>query len=178
MTGPDREHCHAFVARLAHDGRQVWRREVAEIGLGVAHDVHLTPTGDLLAYGYATAKGRHDPDGFVAHLSAAGEISSVQTFGGPTADRALHARCFDDGSAMIVGYSQRSGAGNPDALWDLCLWKLDRAGKPVWTDRFGGEQVEFGRAIAGEPKDLWIVGHTASAGAASKLYLIRMSATG
>ncbi len=179
MTGADRDHAHAFVARLGPDGTKRWQRTLDHLGFSVVHDLHLAPNGDLLAFGYATSRGRSDPDGFLVRLSAAaGDSLAKHTFGGSTADRALHARCFDDGSSMIVGYSQRAGTGNPDTLWDLCIWRLDADGKLIWTNRFGGDNTEFGRAIAGAPDNLWIVGHTASAGAKSEAFVVRLNARG
>ncbi len=59
---------------------------------------------------------------------------------------------------VIVGYSQRPGAVDEENGWDLVIYHLSLEGAPISSHRFGGEGFEFGRSVAGEDKDLWIVG--------------------
>jgi hypothetical protein len=176
MTGKDRHHALPFVARLDANGKQSWRQVLQHPGYGVAHDLHRAANGDLLAFGYATAGDRTDPGGLLMRLSPAGEHLAAQRFGGATSDRILHARVFADDSAMVVGYAQRQGPGDPDARWDLCTWRLNAAGQVDWVGRFGGDKVEFGRGVAGDAADLWIVGHTASSGGTNRVFVVRLDA--
>ncbi len=177
MSGARHEESDAFVTRLGPDGQRVWNRTLERPGFGVAHDMHVAPNGELLIYGYAFVDSARGIDGFALRMNDRGEIVDESTFGGSTYDRANHAETFVDGSAVVVGYTQRPGATNEDDAWDLVIHALDTRGRPQWSGRFGGPGIEFGRSIAGSPEDLWIVGHTTTEREGSSVLLIRLDAS-
>jgi hypothetical protein len=178
MTGETHETSDAFVSRLGSDGRRLWTRRIERPGFGVAHDLHRLANGDLLAIGYAHVDARRGIDGFAMRITTDGRVVWERTFGGSTYDRVNHAQVFADGSSMVVGYSQRPGAVDEETHWDLALYALDPAGHAVWSGRFGGDGVEFGRMVAGPPHDLWVIGHSSSGRAGSGVYLVRLDASG
>lgn len=173
MSGASAEACDAFATRSSDKGEPLWTRLVARPGFDVAHDIEPCANGDLLVYGYSFVDASRDCDAFVRRISAAGDVVFERTFGGPSLDRALHARVFDDGSSVLIGHSRPQRSAVED--WDLAVYALDSDGHPRWTARFGSPDVEFGRGIAGTADDLWIVGHTATFDEKrSNVYLIRL----
>ena len=167
----------AFVARLGSDGRRIWTHRVVRPGFQVAHDIRPFPDGSLLVVGYGFVEERNNIDAFALRILESGRVIWEHTFGGKTYDRANHGLVFADGSSVIVGYSQRLGAADEETGWDLVIYRLDPEGIPVWSRRFGGEGYEFGRGIAGEARDIWVVGHTSSGRSGSSVLLIRTDLT-
>lgn len=177
MAGDDLEKIDSFdsfVARLGPDGKRLWTHRERRPGLQVAHDIRSSPDGSVLVVGYGFVNDKQGIDAFALRLSSAGETIFEKTFGGETYDRANHAQILADGSIVIVGYSQRPGAMDEEHGWDLVTYHLGRDGAPVSSHRFGGDGYEYGRSVAGEDKDLWLVGHTSSGRQGSSVLLIRM----
>jgi hypothetical protein len=164
----------AFVTRLGPDGRRLWHHETRRPGFQVVHDLRGGGDGTYVAYGYGHVDDRQGIDGFALRMRDDGRVVRETTFGGTTYDRANHAEPFADGSAAVVGYSQRPGATDDEEHWDMVVYALDPAGEPVWSGRFGGAGVEFGRGIGGTMDDLWVVGHTTSGRPGSALLLVRL----
>jgi hypothetical protein len=179
MAGQTKETCDAFVQRMTADGAVVWNKTFARPGFGVAHDVLLRSDGALDVYGYCYVDAARDCDAFAARMTLDGGVVDEQLFGSEDNDRALHARAFDGAGAVLVGHSQLRSAKTGEDGWELAVYVLDGGNRPLWSGRFGGAGVEFGRGIAGTARDTWIVGHTTrERGDESNVLLIRLDASG
>jgi hypothetical protein len=177
-AGRDDRTYDAFVSRLGPDGRRVWHVEPKRPGFQVVHDAEPGDAdGEVVLYGYGHLDPRQGIDGLCMVLRPDGKVARETTFGGATYDRANHAQRFADGSSAVVGYTQRPGATDDEHLWDMVVYALAPGGEPVWSARFGGAGVEFGRGIAGTPEDLWVVGHTTTGRAGSAVMLVRLDLT-
>jgi hypothetical protein len=177
MTGKDLakpESFDAFLARLAPDGKRVWFRRDRRPGLQVYHDVRAYRDGTFLVVGYGYLNRKEGIDAIAARFSPAGAILWEKTFGGPTYDRANHAQILPDDTAVIVGYSQRPGAADEETGWDLLGYRLSPRGVEMSLNRFGGEGFEFGRGVAGDLHDVWMVGHTSTGRSGSSVLVIRL----
>jgi hypothetical protein len=174
MAGATHEESDAFVVKLDAAGRPAWTHRERRAGFQVAHDVRPLAGGGLLVTGYGFVSAKQHIDGFALRMTGAGRVLRETSFGGPTYDRANHSEAFDDGSAVVVGYSQRPGATDEDGWWDLVVHVLDPTGRATWTQRFGGQGVEFGRGVGGTADDVWIVGHTSTGREGSSVLLVRL----
>lgn len=175
-----------LVARLGAGGELLWKRQPERPGFQVAYDVQRHPDGGYLVVGYGLPPGRPagsgDLDAYALRLTDEGKTVFESTFGGPTYDRATHARVLEGGEAAVVGYTQRPGAVDEEHGWDLVFYLLDTAGELSTRLRFGGTGFEYGRSIAGEAGDLWLVGHSSSdrseGDQGSSVFLVRLDVTG
>jgi hypothetical protein len=180
MTGDESsrpESFDSFVARLDAGGKRLWFHRVKQPGLQVAHDIRAYPDGTLLVVGYGYVNQQRGIDAFALRLSPSGKIAWERHFGGSTYDRANHAQILADGSAVIVGYTQRPGAVDEESGWDLIGYRLDAAGVEMSSNRFGGDGFEFGRSVAGVLNDVWLVGHTSTGRAGSSVLVVRLDFT-
>jgi hypothetical protein len=163
-----------FVTRLAPDGHRLWSHPISGEGFQVVHDIRRFSDGTFFVVGYGYVNAEQYIDGLVLRINDEGKEIYRHTFGGPTYDRTNHAQVFDNGSAVVIGYTQRPGAKDEETGWDLVLYVLDPHGNPVWSGRFGGEGYEFGRSVAGSADNLWAVGHTSTGRNGSSVFVIRL----
>lgn len=178
MAGTTHDESDAFVVRLDAAGKPAWVHREERPGFQVAHDIRPMRDGSWLVTGYGFVSAKQHIDGFAMRITPQGRVLRESQFGGATYDRANHAEVFDDGSAVVVGYTQRTGATDEDGWWDMVVYAIDAQGRPVWTQRFGGAGVEFGRSVAGTQDDVWVVGHTSTGRVGSSVLLVRLDVTG
>jgi hypothetical protein len=99
-------------------------------------------------------------DIYVLKLDGAGNFIWAKTFGGEFEDTAKSLAVDANGSIFVTGRFTRSGDFNPtrtgvltlNALGrdDIFVMQLSGAGKIVWAERFGGEEVEYDLRDSGE----------------------------
>jgi hypothetical protein len=173
--GEQRETSDGFVARVAADGRKLWQHSIGGAGFQVGYHLQPFQDGSYLVIGYGALNQKTDHDCYVLKITGEGKILYDKAFGGPTHDRATNALILENRSLIVVGQSQRSGAPDEDSGWDMIMYALDSKGEPVWSARYGGEGVEFGRAVKGATDKLWMIGHTTSKDqSTSNVLMIRM----
>lgn len=177
LTGASREAAVGFVARLGPDGRERWVHRGSNPGFQIGYHVEPWGDGTWLVIGYGSGGPARDRDGQLLRFADDGRVLWRRTIGGATYDRLDHARVFADGSLVALGYTQRPGAANDEERWDLVVHALDPRGNRTWTGRFGGDGVEFARGLAGTADDLWLVGHTTTGRAESRVLLVRLDVT-
>jgi hypothetical protein len=176
--GEERETSDGFVVRVDANGRKLWQHPIGGAGFQVGYHLQQFPDGSFLVIGYGATDKRTDHDAFVMRITPQGKILYHNNFGGSTHDRATNALVLENDVLIVVGQTQRPGAADEDSGWDLIIYATDQKSAPVWSARYGGDGVEFGRAVKGAKDKLWIIGHTTSADqTSSNVLLIRMDAT-
>jgi hypothetical protein len=175
--GDQRDASDGFVFRIDAVRRKTWTHLIGGNGYQVGYHMQPFRDGSYLVIGYGAFENRPDHQAYVLKLSPDGKPVYQKTFGGPTHDRATNALILENETVIIAGQTQRAGAQEEDTGWDMILYALDRSGSPVWSGRHGGSGVEFGRAVKGDPQNLWIIGHTTSEQSGSNVLMIRMDAS-
>jgi hypothetical protein len=176
--GEARETSDGFVVRVDANGRKLWQHPIGGDGFQVGYHLQQFQDGTFLVIGYGATNNRTDHDAYIMRITPEGRILYHKNFGGPTHDRATNALILENDALIVVGQTQRPGAAEEDSGWDMIIYATDSKSDPVWSARYGGEGVEFGRAVKGAKDKLWIIGHTTSADqTSSSVLLIRMDAS-
>ena len=174
--GETREGSDGFVIRIDASGRKVWAHSISGPGFQVGYHLQPFQDGSFLVVGYGATENQTNHEAYVLRISAEGKVQYHKTFGGTTHDRATNALILENDSIVVIGQTQRSGAQDEDSGWDMIVHTLDAKATSLWSSRFGGDGVEFGRAVKGVTNNLWLIGHTTSQGG-SKVLMIRMDAS-
>jgi hypothetical protein len=175
--GEQRETSDGFVIRIDAKGRKVWSHSIAGPGFQVGYHLQPFRDGSFLVIGYGGTEKTKDHQAYVLRITAEGKVRYHKNFGGPTHDRATNGLILQNDGLVVVGQTQRAGSADEDSGWDMIVYTIDANGNPTWSTRYGGEGVEFGRAVKGETQNLWIIGHTTSKNG-SNVLMIRMDASG
>ena len=133
-------------------------------------DMIKTTDGGFVLSGYTTSFGAGNYDSFLMKVNASGTIVWNQTYGGLVTDQIMSVFQNNDGSYVLAGSTNSSGAGNLDA-W---LVKTDATGNMQWNKTYGGTGADMatyatqnsdgGYAVAGRTNsfgaggtDVWLV---------------------
>ncbi len=151
-------------------GRKLWSLAVGANEIEQATDVVEMNNGNYLLVGYSNSFSLGDYDVFVAQVSAAGALLSLDTYGGSDWDQAYGVTATADGGFVIVGESYSYQNGISQGL----VIKLNAAGTLEWMNNWGGsfndgfyavENLASGVIVAAgytevenNGKDIWVVG--------------------
>lgn len=168
----------AFVARINSAGIVVWAKSAggtsADRGYGVAVDAsgNVFATGGFgsatinFGTGNLTNTGSPTNDFFIAKYDASGNTLWAKSAGGTNADVGYSAATDTSGNVYITGaYSSLAinfGTGpltNASAgTQDLFIVKYNGFGTAAWSVRSGGNQDDFGNAIAVHKNSCYVTG--------------------
>lgn len=164
-----------FVVKTALDGQKLWERvHDAPDSWGALYIAPTTDDGFIVAGGTEVAG---DGDLFAMKLDREGQMLWRKRAGTPDWDEVNHGLVVrPDGAIVLVGYTHRRGEESND----LVAASLSPSGEVERIERFGGKGDD--RAILAKSDAqgrVWIVGHTASAGAGgTDLLLARLDSKG
>ncbi len=148
--GTERETSDGFVIRIDGNGRQLWKHLISGSGFQVGYHIQAFSNNSFLVIGYGETEKNKDHQAYVLRIGSDGNVSYHKNFGGPTHDRATNALILENEAVVVAGQTQRPGSVDDDSGWDMTVYVLDSKGEQVWSGRFGGDGVEFGRAVKGE----------------------------
>jgi hypothetical protein len=134
-----------------------------------------TVGGAVLAAGSTTVDGT--TDGWLLSIDPSdGSVLWERTFGGPGEDCLRALAPAPDGGVYAAGETSSTGAGDLD-VW---VMKLDRDGRILWQDTFGGAFEDAGLACTVIPDGgLAVAGYTWSEGAGgSDMWVLRLDDSG
>jgi hypothetical protein len=151
-----------FVVKLDRTGKHLWSKRFGGPGYQDATGVAVDDRGEVVVvgtmdqeadFGGGTLKSAGMIDLFVARLDAGGEHLWSRRFGDEHEQEAAGVAVDRDGAVVFVGSYEGSldfGSGPLASAGedDVFVAKLDRAGKEVWSRRFGDERAQKGRAVA------------------------------
>ena len=107
--------------------------------------------------------------GFWAASGSGGLSYWISTLGGSGSDSGYSVSTDSSGNSYVFGYTDSTGAGDRDFL----LSKYDSIGDVQWQRILGGAARDWGRSVAIDSSDnVYVFGHTASAGAGASDFLL------
>jgi hypothetical protein len=163
----------AFVAKFDSAGKVLWLRTFGGATDDGAQAVALGPSGRIYVtgygqgsvdYGLGTTAGKGGNDIFVLALDPQGKTLWVDRSASSGVDDGADIAADAKGDVFVTGsfYGSVTFAGKTmvsAGSSDISLFKFDSTGKPVWSKRFGGAQLDDGRALAVDVGgDVWLAG--------------------
>lgn len=152
----------AFVAKLDPDGDHVWSRSYGDPDSQDAAGVAVDPADNVIAtgaffgevdFGGGPLVSAGDNDVFLLKLDAAGDHLWSRRFGDGLRQDGKSVAVDALGDIAVTGFFRGSirflcapllGAGAED----IFVAKLDAAGNPLWSDRFGDAASQFPTQVA------------------------------
>jgi len=158
-----------WLVKTDADGERVWEKTFGKDGDERGNWV-LETDGGYVIVGVTESEGSGKRDLWVLKTDSDGEKVWGKTFGGTGNDGGWSA-LEDDGSFILVGYTESQGRGKQD-LW---LLKVDTGGEKVWDKTFGGTGFDLGKSIVSTTGGGWaMTGWTKSIGSGGEdLWLLK-----
>jgi len=142
-------------------GDTLWTKTYGGSGNDEPQSVQQTSDGGYIITGYTDSFGVGG-DVWLIKTNASGDTLWTKTFGGEYGEYGNSVQQTTDGGYIITGYTNSFGAGAED-FW---LIKTNASGDTLWTNTFGGSEVEMGYSVQQTTDGGYIlVGFTNSFGA-------------
>ena len=156
------------VIKMSASGEAVWGVSFGTLLDDLAYSLTIDPAGDLviagafeetLKIGKSELKAAGNSDAFVAKLDGRnGAVLWAKSWGDKREDIATSAAVDKFGNIAVTGiyWNTVDFGGGPlksNGEKDLFVVKLSPAGDHLWSKNFGGEQVDYGRAVMFDATD-------------------------
>ena len=164
-----------LVGKIDASGNTIWERAYAGNGDEYAAGLAVLPNGRLAVAGVPRDSGRKRPKMRLVKIGANGNISWQLTFDTAIADRFGALAALADGG-LAVATSTTYQRDHHD-LWIL---RLDRSGKQVWGNAFGGQRNEYADAIVALKDGGFLVAGRIEGGRGSsdEIQIIKLNSSG
>ena len=151
-------HLEAFVVKFDDDGNQLWGRQ------SPVYRPYLDVDGEGNAYlsGSVDSPDENSEDIYVAKYSPSGGFLWSRELATDADEWANAVTVDDNGNAFVVGITFGVFEGEPSALPDGLLIKLDPLGNPVLIDQYGADSSMWPYSVAADGRKVFIAGQTKS----------------
>ena len=165
-----------FLIRTDPSGSEVWAKTFGGSGLDNGWSVLETPDGGFLIAGFTDSFGAGGVDFYLIRTDSTGELLWEKTYGGEADDYAWAIQPAPEGGYVIAGQTDSFGAGDIDAY----LIRIDADGEVLWTQTYGGKQVDRVFSVDQAPGGGFILaGITSSFGAGGRdAYVVKTDSLG
>lgn len=133
--------------------------------------------GGFVIAGYTYSFGEGYADFYLVKTDSEGNEEWAKTYGGPNMDYAYDVcKSVENDGYVLVGYTASYGNGSKD----IYMVKTDIDGNEIWTQTFGGPEVEHAKSIIPTNDGNYLIcGYTESFGAGEDdIYLINTDPEG
>lgn len=122
--------------------------------------VSCEKNGGFLWTGITNNFGAGSDDVMLVKFDDTGKVEWATTVGSNALEQGFSAKAIEthDSGFAVISCTRGFGAGGDDAY----LVKLTKNGSVQWSRRYGGSQLEYGRALAQTPDKGFVIGGTAA----------------
>lgn len=145
-----------FIVKVDGTGKKVWARTYGGDNYDKSRYIMEDDEGNLLFVGGTSSTNgdisynRGGSDVFVCKIDKAGDIIWFKTFGGTNYEGGRSLIQTSDGGYLVVAYSASEDLDVPNGgrgYHDGWLFKLDRDGNLIWTNTYGGTNIDRSRSV-------------------------------
>jgi hypothetical protein len=150
----------AFVAKIGPSGNLVWAKLLGGSQGDIFEDVWPVASGGYIAAG-ETASNDGDitdyhggqGDMWVVRFDENGNVLWKKTFGGTGLDGCRGIWKTNDGNFIVVGFTNSTDGPIPAAFGsrDVVLMKINPNGNVIWSNSYGGPNLEMGFSVRQKP---------------------------
>jgi len=152
----------AILAKWYANGTLAWAKSLGGLNDDHGYELVVDHEGSMITTGYTNSFGAENYDALLSKWYPNGTLVWSKTLGGAGNDYSLALAIGTDGSLMISGYTNSSGAGLNDVL--LAKWYANDT--LAWVNTLGGSSDDIGWALANGPNgSIVVAGSTSSFGA-------------
>ncbi len=126
-----------LVVKIDADGNEQWSHTFGGTDVDYFESVAAVTDGYVLA-GVTKSQGAGSYDGWVVKLDTSGNEQWDKTFGDTSYDSFMSVIALQDGGCILIGNMNVPDVGLDDG-W---LVKLDSAGNELWSQTYGGTNME------------------------------------
>ncbi len=165
-----------YLIKTDSGGNVLWSRTYGGTDNDMCFSLVQTNDGGYTMAGTTESFGAGLTDVYLVRTDRNGNMLWSRTYGGTGIDLGYTLVQTRDGSYVIAGYTNSSGAGGNDVY----LVKTDANGNMLWNQTYGGTASDIGRSVVQTVDGGYAVaGYTNSFGVGgTDVYLIRASSSG
>ncbi len=153
-----------YVVHTGSRGELLWSKNYGGTGIERGYSISLTRDGGYIVSGETYSYECGGVNAYVIKLNEKGDTLWSDHFGGRGIEEGRSVFETSDGNFIVTGATNSFDGGD----YDIYLIKLNKDGKLLWTQTFGGTGNEQGMAIIEtEDSSYAIVGYTESYGSGS-----------
>jgi len=162
-----------WLLKIDANGDTLWTKTYGGAGWDEARAMQKTTDGGYIIAGVTGSFGTGDSDIYLIKTDANGDTLWTRTYGGTGDEYGNAVQQTTDNGYIITGYTQSFGPG----WFNLYLVKTDEYGDTLWTQVYGGTELDFGYSVQQTSDHGYIIaGQTGSFGAgADDAWLIRLA---
>lgn len=164
-----------YLVKVSATGDMEWDETYGGEESDGARSVVTTDDGGYLVAGFTRSFGSGESDIYIVKVNSVGSEEWDLTYGGDSNDNAMCVAQVAGGGYIVAG-----SAHSPATANDVCLLKVTDAGAVDWYKTYGGNNNEYGRAVAATSDGGYIVtGGAYSFGAGGRdVYLFKVDSSG
>lgn len=166
-----------LILKMDKEGTIEWKKVFGKERKDSAEAIVETSDGFIVAAGTSKSYNENgNYDIYVVKLDQKGKTIWQKTFGGVGKDYTRAMVRTDDGGVVIAGTTKSYGKGS----YDFYVTRLNKDGNKVWSNTYGGEDLDSAYGIdATRDGGFIVVGETESYGAGnSDFYIVKLDKNG
>ena len=157
-----------LIAKYNTSGTIQWQRTLGGTNIDYSLAIAVDSSGNAYVAGYTDVSGVSS-EYLIAKYSTSGTIQWQRTLGGGSSDIGYGIAVDSSGNVYVNGQTTSTGTGS----YDFLIAKYNTSGTIQWQRTLGGTGDDRGRGITVDSSgNLYVTGHTASAGAGDDDFLI------
>ncbi|MEM2046463.1 MAG: hypothetical protein QXZ06_01130 [Candidatus Jordarchaeales archaeon] len=165
-----------WVLKLNASGNVIWQKGYGGESKDYAWGVAVDSQGNIIVAGGTESFGAGGSDVWVLKLDPNGEPIWQKTYGGVNDDYASGVTVDAQGSIIVAGGTNSSGAGG----WNVWVLKLNSSGDTIWQKTYGEAETDVAYDVTVNAQGNIIVsGYTYSFGAKEKdIWVLKLDPNG